>query len=156
MICDMIGLDVNDVWRISGIRLKLKNSHEKDCKIIIVSNLIWYFKTGFLEKLGFKIQMKTDHKVAVGCLLDGVDVFAVLQTGFGQSLVFQAFVMTSKMASNYHATAIVYTLLKSITEELQIWEVNGLGILAASLTKLSVVEFKSADFQLLYGSAESV
>ena len=70
--------------------------------------------------MGFEIQLKTDHKVAVGCLLDGVDVFAVLQTGFGKSVVFQAFVMASKMASNYHATAMVYTPLNSITEELQI------------------------------------
>ena len=85
---------------------------------MIVTFLIWYFKTGFSEKLGFGIQLKTD-KVGVGCLLDGVDVFAVLQTGFGKSLIFQAFVMASKMASNY-ATAMVYTPLNSITEELQI------------------------------------
>ena len=58
----------------------LKNSYEKVCEVI-VTFLIRYFKTGFSEKLGFEIQLKTDHKVAVGCLLDGVDVFAVLQTG---------------------------------------------------------------------------
>ena len=33
---------------------------------------------------------------------------------------------------------------------------NGLGILAASLTKLSAVELKFGDFRLLYESAESV
>ena len=33
---------------------------------------------------------------------------------------------------------------------------NVLGILAASLTKLSAVELKSADFRLLYGSTENV
>ena len=64
--------------------------------------------------------------------------------------------MAIKMASNYHATAIVYMSLNSITEELQIWEANGLGILAASLTKLSVMEFKSTDFRCLYGLVESV
>ena len=51
--------------------------------------VIRYFKTGFSEELGLKIQLMTDHKVAVGCLLDGVNVFAVLQTGFGKSLIFQ-------------------------------------------------------------------
>ena len=87
---------------------------------MIVTFLIWYFKTGFSEKLGFEFQLKTDHKVVVGCLFDGFDVFAVLQTGFGKSLIFQAFVIASKIESNYHATAIVYTHLNSITEELQI------------------------------------
>ena len=45
-----------------------------------------------------------------------------------------------------------------MTEELQIWEANGHGLknLAASLTKVSAVELESADFGLLYGSAESV
>ena len=43
------------------------------------------FKTGLLENLGFEIHLKTDHKVAVGCLLVGVDVFAVLQAGFSKS-----------------------------------------------------------------------
>ena len=51
---------------------------------------------------------------------------------------------------------MVYTPLNSITEELQVWGANGLGILAASLTKLSAVELKSADFGFSYESAESV
>ena len=46
--------------------------------------------------------------------------------------------------------------LNRIREELLIWEANGLKILAASLTKLSVVELKSADFWLLYELAEIV
>ena len=69
---------------------------------------------------------------------------------------FSGFVRAIKMASNYHATAMVDTPLNSITEELQIREANRLKILAASLTKLSAVELKSADFRLLYGSAENV
>ena len=73
--------------------------------------LIRCFKTGFSEKFWFKIKMKTDHKVAVCCLLDGVGVFAVLRTGFGKSFIFQAFVMAIKMTSNYHATPMVYTPL---------------------------------------------
>ena len=44
--------------------------------------------------------------------------------------------------------------LNRIREELL--EANGLKILAASLTKLSVVELKSADFWLLYELAEIV
>ena len=58
-----------------------------------------------------------------------------------KSLIFQAFVMISKMGSNDHTTAMVYTPLNSLTH---------------SLIKLSAVELKSADFQLLFGSAESV
>ena len=42
------------------------------------------------------------------------------------------------------------------TLELQILEANGLGVLAASLTKLSAVELKSAYFQHLFGLAENV
>ena len=47
-------------------------------------------------------------------------LFAVLQTDFGKSLIFQTFVMACKRASNYHATAMVHMPLNSITEELQI------------------------------------
>ena len=44
----------------------------------------------FLEKLGFEIQLKTDQKVAVRCLLDGVNVLAIYwSTDFGKSLIFQ-------------------------------------------------------------------
>ena len=50
------------------------------------------------------IQLKTDQKIAVSFLLDGVDVLAVSPTGFGKSLIFKAFVMASKMANNGHAT----------------------------------------------------
>ena len=61
------------------------------------------------------------------------------------------------MASNDHARALVYKPLISITEDhsenmRNEWALN---FSSASLTKLSAVEFKSADFQLLFGSAES-
>ena len=82
-------------------------------------NFYFGFKTGFSEKLGFEIRLKTDKKV-VSFLLDTVDVLAVRPTGFGKSLIFQAFVMASKMESNDHATAMVYIPLNCITEKLHI------------------------------------
>ena len=67
----------------------------------------------------FEVQWKTDQKVAVRMTFD---VLTVLPSGFGKSLLFQALVMASKMASNDHATAMVYMPLNRITEELQMYK----------------------------------
>ena len=77
--------------------------------------------TGFSRRFGLEIQLKTDQKVVTYCLLDCVDGVAVLSASVGKILVYQAFATDCKMASNdRHASAMVYTPLDSITEELQI------------------------------------
>lgn len=71
--------------------------------------------------LGFVL--KSEQKEAVESLLKGRDVFGVLPTGFGKSLIFQVFVLAKNRASNSpnasveHLTIIVICPLKSIMEE---------------------------------------
>ena len=71
--------------------------------------------------LGFVL--KLEQKEAMELLLKGRDVFGVLSTGFGKSLIFQLFVLAKNRASNSpnasveRSTIIVICLLKSIMEE---------------------------------------
>ena len=48
--------------------------------------------------LGFVL--KSEQKKAVESLLNGRDIFCVLPTGFGESLIFQLFVLEKNRASN--------------------------------------------------------
>ena len=72
--------------------------------------------------LGFVL--KSEQKAAVESLLKGRDVFGVLPTGFGKSLIFQLFVLAKNRVSNSanassveRPTIIVICPLKSIMEE---------------------------------------
>ena len=71
--------------------------------------------------LGFVL--KLEQKEAMESVLKGRDVFGVLSTGFGKSLVFQLFVLEKNRASNSpnasveRSTIIIICLLKSIMEE---------------------------------------
>ena len=44
--------------------------------------------------------MKDKQEEALKHLLDGKDVFAVLPTGFGKSLIYQSFVIAKEMAGS--------------------------------------------------------
>ena len=61
------------------------------------------------EKRLFGVQLKPEQKQAVVELLKGNDVFAVLPTGFGKTLIFQTFVFSKAEASqsNVQPTVIV-------------------------------------------------
>ncbi|XP_015779804.1 PREDICTED: probable Werner syndrome ATP-dependent helicase homolog 1 [Acropora digitifera] len=78
--------------------------------------------------------LKVEQRDAVVSLLDGHDILAVLPTGFGKSLIFQA---------------------SSIIND-QISEARNMGLSASSVADLSLEELKSAKCQLLFGSAEKV
>ena len=53
---------------------------------------------GLANDLGFGL--KVEQKEAVESLLRGKDVFGVLPTGFGKSLIFQLFVLAKNRASS--------------------------------------------------------
>ena len=73
--------------------------HQKDIDAVsvslesIVGNL-----DGLASDLGFVL--KAEQKEAVASLLRGKDVFGVLPTGFGKSLIFQLFVLAKNRASS--------------------------------------------------------
>lgn len=103
---------------------------------------------------GFDIILKP--KQAVNDLLAGKDVFAVLPTGFGKSLIFQAFVKAKKtLALSKPVTVLVLSPLVSIIND-QLEEMKSLGISAADLSVLSDTEIRESAFQILYASAEQV
>ncbi|KAL9961922.1 hypothetical protein ACROYT_G030961 [Oculina patagonica] len=115
------------------------------------------------KDLGFVL--KAEQKAAVESLLVGKDVFAVLPTGFGKSLIFQLFVLAKSRASSSlngalpsieRPTIIVISPLKSIVEE-QI-KSNEFNLTAAELRfdveTLNAV--KNGETQVVYAAAEQV
>ena len=88
-------------------------------------------------------------------LLDGHEVLAVLPTGFGKSLIFQVFVHPAEMERERLQTALVLCPLQSIIND-HISEARNMGLAASSVAHLSLEELKSANCQLLFGSAEKV
>ena len=59
---------------------------------------------GLAGDLGFVL--KVEQKEAVASHLRGKDVFGVLPTGFGKSLIFQLFVLTKNRASSSPNTSV--------------------------------------------------
>ena len=74
---------------------------------------------------------KPEQRNAVDALLGGLDVFAVLPTGFGKSLIYQAFVQ-EKRNQNDMSTVVILSPVKSIVAD-QIKEMKELGISAVEL-----------------------
>ena len=75
--------------------------------------------------------LKVEQRDAVVSLLDGHDVLAVLPTGFGKSLIFQAFVLAAEMERERLQTALVLCPLQSIIND-QISEARNMGLSASN------------------------
>ena len=80
-----------------------------------------------LAERGFNRLLRDEQKSSLRQLLRGRDLLAVLPTGFGKSLIFQALAMARELAC-----VLVICLLKSIVED-QILEVSSKGLSADSL-----------------------
>ena len=68
------------------------------------------------ENLG-GIMLKPEQSEAIESLLNGKDVFAVLPTGFGKSLIYQSFVFAKEIMDGHSPTIIVIIPLRSIIQE---------------------------------------
>ena len=68
------------------------------------------------EKFG-GIVLKSEQKEAVLSLLSGKDIFAVLPTGFGKSLIYQSFVFAREILDGHSPSIIVVIPLRSIVQE---------------------------------------
>ena len=108
------------------------------------------------SELGFVL--KPGQKNAVESLLRGKDVFGVLPTGFGKSLIYQLFVLAkSRMpTTSSRPTIIVIYPLKSIIEE-QITS-NEFNLSAAELRFDSdtINAVRNGEVQVVYAAAEQV
>ena len=99
--------------------------------------------------------MKDKQEEALKSLLDGKDVFAVLPTGFGKSLIYQSFVIAKVMEGCItDLCCLVIVLLRSIVEE-QV-NYNDFGMTAKGFEKSSeaLKDIKSNKYKLIYASAE--
>ena len=109
---------------------------------------------------GLQFKLRQEQVIAVKTLLSNRDVFAVLPTGYGKSLIFQCSVVAKELleAKNGYGTptspcALVICPLTSIIED-QMAEAMSVGISCHRLQDIKELE-KSA-FQLVFSSAERV
>ena len=106
------------------------------------------------------IVLKREQKEAVSRLLEGKDVFAVLPTGFGKSLIYQSFVLAKEMKFNSCAGCssrpwcLVIVPLRSIMEEQIKSNDFNLNVVGFSKSKDVLDDIRSNKFQLIYTSAE--
>ena len=82
-------------------------------------------------------ELKQEQKIAVNCLLEGRNVFAVMTTGFGKSFIFQLFstaIEQKKISKGLHPISVnlVICPLISLMED-QIKEGQSPGLTCASL-----------------------
>ena len=78
------------------------------------------FSDRLTKRLGGLV-LKEKQEEALKNLLDGKDVFAVLPTGFGKSLIYQSFVIAKEMEECVtDPCCLVIVPLRSIVEE-QFW-----------------------------------
>ena len=68
------------------------------------------------EKLS-GIILKPEQKEVIISLFNGKDVFVVLPTGFGTSLIYQSFVFGKEIIDGHSPAAIVVIPLRSIVQE---------------------------------------
>ncbi|KAM7434696.1 3 flap structured DNA binding [Porites harrisoni] len=109
---------------------------------------------GLTERLGGLV-LKDKQEEALKSLLDGKDVFAVLPTGFGKSLIYQSFVIAKEMEGRVtDPCCLVIVPLRSIVEE-QV-NYNDFGMTAKGFEKSSeaLKDIKSNKYKLIYASAE--
>ena len=107
------------------------------------------------EKLG-GIILKPEQTQAVISLLNGKDVFAVLPTGFGKSLIYQSFVFGKEIIDGHSPSIIFVIPLRSIVQE-QLTS-NEFNLKAVELTLQDDVpkNVSKGGVEVVYTSAENV
>ena len=106
-----------------------------------------------LTKLLGGLVLKDKQEEALKSLLDGKDVFAVLPTGFGKSLIYQSFVIAKETDGCVtDPCCLVIVPLRSIAEE-QV-NYNDFGTTAKVFEKSSeaLKDIKSNRYKLIYAS----
>ena len=88
-------------------------------------------------------ELKQEQKIAVNCLLEGRDVFAVMPTGFGKSFSFQLFstaIEQKKISEGLYPNSVILVIcpLISLIED-QIKEGQSLGLTTNSLHKFLIL-----------------
>ncbi|KAK3728952.1 hypothetical protein QZH41_016822 [Actinostola sp. cb2023] len=104
--------------------------------------------------------LKRQQIEAVTSLLDGQDVFAVLPTGFGKSLIYQLYVVAKSRLtvesdeSNCKPSILVISPLNSIVEEQLKSNEFSLNVVALSLQEDALEKINQCEYDIVYTSAE--
>ena len=109
------------------------------------------------EIFQFKLTLKDEQRLAITSLLNKNDVFAVLPTGFGKSLIYQYFVFVKEQLSST-ASALIICPLSGLIQD-QIAEAESLGLTAKYLGEMLDGELEAFDDQLpqlIFAMAENV
>ncbi len=102
-------------------------------------------------------QLKPEQEVCLVHILNGVDVVALLLTGFGKSLIYQLLpVVSEKLGRPKSGKAIFVTVSPLVAfMDNQIKEAAKLGLCAAQLGVYNDWEIMEGNFSLIFGSPES-
>lgn len=101
------------------------------------------------------ICLKSEQKVALEAFIGRRDVFALLPTGFGKSLIYQLAPLVAKaMGLRENPIVVVISPLIALMED-QVREATALGISACQLDTDNAVSIRRGTFNLVFGSPES-
>ncbi|XP_068692684.1 putative ATP-dependent DNA helicase Q1 [Montipora foliosa] len=111
------------------------------------------------SKSSREIHLKEEQDIAIKSLLKEKDVFAMLPTGFGKSLVFQVFAVVRSLLSvestSSNGSVLVVCPLKSIISD-QIEEARLLGLTALEIEHPGIFENLPRLLDKLFTLAETV
>lgn len=107
------------------------------------------------ENLG-GVKLKKEQERAVLALLEKKDVFAVLPTGFGKSLIYQSYSIAKSVIDGASPAVIVVVPLRSIAEEQVRNNEFDLKAVQLSLDEEKLRAVASGEVHVLYASAEVV
>ena len=121
------------------------------------------FKVALEAALKFftNINLKEEQEICIRSLvLDGVDVLAVLPTGYGKSIIYQILpkviseLRYNQIGERRTVTIIVVSPLKQIRKQ-QVERLNARGIKSASLEDVHASDYTIlSEYEILFGSAE--
>ena len=110
-----------------------------------------------LEELGNasgrSFTLKREQDIAVRDLLSGKDVLAILPTGFGKSLIYQAFVRACDIKLAGKASILVISPLNSIIRD-QLDDMERQGYSAVDTSVTSLEDLRKCSFKIAFASAE--
>lgn len=108
-----------------------------------------------LSNLERKFILKEEQRLALKDFIAKKDVFALLPTGFGKSLIYQLAPLVAKaMGLSETPVVVVVSPLIALMED-QVQEAVNLGISAAQLGPENEKAIKNGRYQLLFGSPEA-
>ncbi|XP_060767264.1 putative ATP-dependent DNA helicase Q1 [Neoarius graeffei] len=108
-----------------------------------------------LKAFNGKFSLKTEQRAALEVFIERKDVFALLLTGFGKSLIYQLAPLVAKsMGLSENPIVVVVSPLIALMEN-QVREATALGISAAQLDPDNEALIKRGSFNIVFGSLES-